>query len=112
MRPNFSKTETETFFRDQIFQNRNQDFFSETKFSETLKDLAKVSKPRSFETEMSISDLQIIISVGICRSEPQRGVKELLSPAMELPDSSGLHHPTAAAVNSKTRRSWTFVLKT
>ena len=39
-------------------------------------------------------------------------MKELLSPAMELPDSSGLHHPTAAAVNSKTRRSWTFVLKT
>ena len=60
-------------FRDQIFRNRDRDFFprpnffetetetffSETKFSETetetLKDLAKVSKPRSFETEMSIS---------------------------------------------------------
>ena len=81
-RPNFFETETETFFRNQIFRNRNRDFFprpnsfetetetffpkpnfpkprlfSETKFSETetLKDLAKVSKPRSFETEMSIS---------------------------------------------------------
>ena len=54
----FSETkfsETETSFRNQIFRNR--DSFSETKFSETetLKDLAKVSKPRSFETEMSIS---------------------------------------------------------
>ena len=58
------------FWRDQIFRNRDffprpnffktetKTFFSETKFSETetLKDLAKVSKPRSFETEMSISD--------------------------------------------------------
>ena len=37
-----------------------QDFFSETKFSETetLKKLAKVSKLRSFETEMSISGRQ------------------------------------------------------
>ena len=51
----FSETETETFFRDQICRNRNQDFFSETKFSETLKKLAKLSKPRSFQTEMSIS---------------------------------------------------------
>ena len=46
-------------FRTNFFPNRNRDFFSETKFSETetetLKDLAKVSKPRSFETEMSIS---------------------------------------------------------
>ena len=58
----FSETETETFFRDQIFpkpklfsetklfQNRNRDFFSETKFfeteTETLKNLAKVSRPR------------------------------------------------------------------
>ena len=41
-------------------RNRYRDFFSETKFSETetLKKLAKVSKPRSFETEMSISDWQ------------------------------------------------------
>ena len=34
----FSETkfsETETFFRDQIYRNRNRDFFSETKFSET-----------------------------------------------------------------------------
>ena len=72
-RPNFFETETETFFpkpnfpkpkprlfsETNFFQNRNRDFFSETKFSktetETLKDLAKVSKPRSFETEMSIS---------------------------------------------------------
>ena len=55
----FSKTDTETFFRYQIFRNRNRDFFSDTKFSktetETLKTLAKVSKPRSFETKMSIS---------------------------------------------------------
>ena len=69
-------------FRDQVFRNQNQDFFFETKFSETetffsrpnfpklrllsktkfsetetetLKKLAKVSKPRSFETEKSIS---------------------------------------------------------
>ena len=85
LRPNFPKprlfsetkliqTETKTFFRKQIFRsrncdffprpiflrNRNQYFFFETKFSktetETLKKLAKVSKPRSFETEMSISD--------------------------------------------------------
>ena len=70
------QNQTETFFRDQIFpkprlffQNqifRDQNFskpkprlFSETKFSETetetLRKLAKVSKPRSFETEMSIS---------------------------------------------------------
>ena len=70
-RPNFFETETETFFpkpnfpkpkprlfsETKFFRNRNRDFFSETKFSETetLKDLAKVSKPRSFETEMSIS---------------------------------------------------------
>ena len=58
----FSNTkfsETETFFRDKIFRNQNRDFFSETKFSETetLKDLAKVLKSRSFETEMSISDV-------------------------------------------------------
>ena len=83
----FSETETETFFRDQIFPKpkprlffrdqifpkprlfseikvfRNRDFFSETKFSETetLKDLAKVSKPRSFETEMSISVSKVIM---------------------------------------------------
>ena len=74
-RPKFSETETEIFFpkpnflkpkprlfsETKFFRNRNRDFFSETKFSETetetLKDLAKVSKPRSFETEMSISDL-------------------------------------------------------
>ena len=53
----FSETETETFFRDQIFSKPR--LFSETKFSETktetLKDLAKVSKPRSFKTEMSRS---------------------------------------------------------
>ena len=70
-RPNFFETETETFFpkpnfpkpkprlfsETNFFRNRNRDFFSETKFSETeiLKDLTKVSKPRSFETEMSIS---------------------------------------------------------
>ena len=63
-KPNFPKPKPSLFFRNQIFQNRNRDFFprpnffetetetffSETKFSETetLKDLAKVSKPRSF----------------------------------------------------------------
>ena len=54
-----TETDTETFFRDQIFSKPKPRLFSETKFSETetetLKDLAKVSKPRSFETEMSIS---------------------------------------------------------
>ena len=36
------------FFRYQIFRNRNRYFFSETKFfeTETLKNLAKVSRPR------------------------------------------------------------------
>ena len=51
--PNFPKPRL--FFQDQILQNRNRDFFSETKFSdtetETFKKLAKVSKPRIFETE-------------------------------------------------------------
>ena len=50
-----------TEWRYQNFNwNRYRDFFSDTKFSETetetLKKLAKISKPRSFETEMSISD--------------------------------------------------------
>ena len=49
-----------TEWRYQNFdRNRYRDFFSDTKFTETetetLKKLAKVSKPRSFETEMSIS---------------------------------------------------------
>ena len=56
-KPNFPKPKPRLFSKTKFFQNRNRDFFSETKFSETetLKDLAKVSKPRSFETEMSIS---------------------------------------------------------
>ena len=58
-RPNSLKPKPRLFFRDQNFPNQNRDFFLETKFSETdtetLKKLAKVSKPRSFETEMSIS---------------------------------------------------------
>ena len=45
-----TETDTETFFRYQIFRNRYRDFFSDTKFSETetdtLKKLAKVSKPK------------------------------------------------------------------
>ena len=61
----FSETEIETFSETKFFRNRNRDFFSETKFSETetetLKDWAKVSKPRSFETEMSISDGKVIV---------------------------------------------------
>ena len=68
-RPKFSETETETFFpkpnfprprlfsETKFFRNRNRDFFSKTKFSETetetLKDFAKVSNLRSFETKMS-----------------------------------------------------------
>ena len=56
---NFPKPKLRLFSETKFFRNRNRDFFSETKFSETetetLKDLAKVSKPRSFETEMSIS---------------------------------------------------------
>ena len=60
--PIFFETETDTFFRDQIFRNpkprlfsetklfrsRNRDIFSETKLSETetLKNLAKVSRLR------------------------------------------------------------------
>ena len=59
-RPNFPKPRL--FSETKFFRNRNRYFFSETKFSETetetLKDLAKVSKPRSFETEMSISATQ------------------------------------------------------
>ena len=58
-RPNFLKPRLRLFSETKFFRNRNRDFFSETKFSETetetLKDLAKVSKPRSFKTEMSIS---------------------------------------------------------
>ena len=56
-KPNFTKPKPRLFSETKFFRNRNQDFFSETKFSETetLKDLAKVWKPRSFKTEMSIS---------------------------------------------------------
>ena len=62
-RPNFPKPRPRLFSETKFFRNRNRDFFSETKFSETetetLKDLAKVSKPRSFETEMSITGQHI-----------------------------------------------------
>ena len=75
--PNFQKPIPRLFFRYQIFRNRNQDFFSDTKFSETLKKLAKVSKPRSFETEMSISDVQmqwcsetLTLKLGLLSSTP------------------------------------------
>ena len=48
--PNFSKPKPRLFSETKFFRNRNRDFFSETKFSETetetLKDLAKVSKPK------------------------------------------------------------------
>ena len=57
--PNFPKPIPRLFFRYQIFRNRYRDFFSESE-TETLKKLAKVSKPRSFETEMSISASQCI----------------------------------------------------
>ena len=60
-RPNFPKPRPRLFSETNFFRNWNRDFFSETKFSktETLKDLAKVSKPRSFETKMSISGYSI-----------------------------------------------------
>ena len=65
LRPNFPKPRL--FSKTNFCRNRNRDFFSKTKFSktetETLKDLAKVSKPRSFETEMSISDTQLILEM-------------------------------------------------
>ena len=55
----FPKPKPRLFSETKLLQNRNRYFFSETKFSdtetETFKKLAKVSKPRSFETEMSIS---------------------------------------------------------
>ena len=56
-RQNFLKPRPRLFSETKFFRNQNRDFFSVTKFSETetLKDLAKVSKPRDFETEMSIS---------------------------------------------------------
>ena len=54
LKTNFPKPKPRLFSETKFFPNRNRDFFSETKFSETetetLKDLAKVSKPRSFET--------------------------------------------------------------
>ena len=56
-RPNFLKPRPRLFSETKFFRNQNRYFFSETKFSETetetLKDLAKVLKPRSFETETS-----------------------------------------------------------
>ena len=62
-RPNFPKPKPRLFSETKFFRNRNRDFFSETKFSETetLKDLAKISKQRSFETEMSISACKVLI---------------------------------------------------
>ena len=56
----FSETETNTFFRDQIFGNQNRDFLPETKFSqtdtETLQKLAKVSRPRPKPRLLNILD--------------------------------------------------------
>ena len=66
----FSKTETDTFFRNQFFWNQNWYFFwipnfpkSKLIFRDQIfwhrnrnpQKSAKVSKPRSFESEMSIS---------------------------------------------------------
>ena len=66
------------FFRYQIFRNRYRDFFSDTKFSETdtetLKKLAKVSKPRSFETEMSISVSNQVFFKHTCTFSGTRGL--------------------------------------
>ena len=49
-RPNFPKPKPRLFSETKFFRNRNRDFFSETKFfeteTETLKNLAKVSRPR------------------------------------------------------------------
>ena len=60
------------FFRNQIFLKPKPKLFFETKFSEieteTLKILAKFSKPRSFETEMSISDTWQSLSASQCIS--------------------------------------------
>ena len=62
----FPKPKPRFFSETKFFRNRNRDFFCETKFSETetetLKDLAKVLKPRSFETKMSISDQGCILT--------------------------------------------------
>ena len=43
-----TETDTETFFRYQIFSNRDQNFFSETKFSETKTDTF-FSRPNSLK---------------------------------------------------------------
>ena len=62
-KPNFLKPKPRLFSKTKFFRNQNRNFFSETKFSETetetLKKLAKVLKPRSFETEMSISGQKV-----------------------------------------------------
>ena len=93
--PNFPKPIPRLFFRYQIFQNWYRDFFTDTKFSKTdtktffsdtkfsetdteaLKKLAKVSKPRSFETEMSISGHEQSPKT----SDLQRGIPRRLSGA-------------------------------
>ena len=51
------ETDTKTFSDTKFSETETETFFSNTEFSETetLKKLAKVSKPRSFETEVSIS---------------------------------------------------------
>ena len=54
--PNFPKPKPILFSETKFFRNRNRDFFSET-----LKDLAKVSKPRSFEPKcQSLTGIQFI----------------------------------------------------
>ena len=64
---NFPKPKPRLFFRNQIFRNRNRDFFSET---ETLKDLAKVSKPKC----QSLLETDISVRIMFCGV----GIKELV----------------------------------
>ena len=58
--PNFSDTESDTFFDTKFFPIPIPILFSIPKFFETdtdtIKKNGKVSKPRSFETEMSHSE--------------------------------------------------------
>ena len=57
-KPNFSETKTKTFFWDQIFRNWNWN----------PQNFGKIFEPRSFETEMSISDTWQSLSASQCIS--------------------------------------------
>ena len=65
-RPNVFETDTETFFRDQIFSRPIPRLFFETKIFETetdtLKKLRKVSIPRSLETRChTLGDIRLLM---------------------------------------------------